>query len=149
MPIRSTPRPKTGEEERENAPTHPVVQIVDQTGLRRSEQIAITERSAPKDLPEPDCLAGRRMMMGDFQADMVARVAHEQHRENQPEHRISRRRDRSAPAAARTLGDVAGEKRRHADREIAGEFIEADREARDFGPTRSTFMMTVIDQAKP
>ena len=33
--------------------------------------------------------------------------------------------------------------------EIAGKFVGADGEAARFGPTRSTFMITVIDQASP
>jgi hypothetical protein len=45
--------------------------------------------------------------------------------------------------------EVAGEERRDTDRKIAREFVETDSRPGEFGPMRSPFKVTVIDQASP
>ena len=58
----------------------------------------------------------------------MASVAHEQDRENKPEHRIADAEIERLRPQTVALGDVAGEKCGDADREITREFVEADRE---------------------
>ena len=43
---------EAGEEQREDAPAHAVIEVVDEAGLRRGEQIAVAERGEREDLPE-------------------------------------------------------------------------------------------------
>ncbi len=118
-------QPESGKEQRKNPPAHAVVQVVDQSGLRGREEIAVAERSAAKDFPEADRL-GRLCVAGEFEAHVMARVAYEQHRQDEPERRIADaevERRRPQPVALR---DVSGEKGGDADRKIAGELVEAD-----------------------
>ena len=51
--MRSTPRPH-GEEQREYAPAHAVIEVIDQPRLGGGEQIAGAERGQREDLAEAD-----------------------------------------------------------------------------------------------
>jgi len=43
-----------GEEQREDAPAHAVIEVVDEAGLRGCEEIAVLERRERKDFPKTD-----------------------------------------------------------------------------------------------
>lgn len=90
-----------GEEQREDAPAHAVIQIVDEAGLRGGEEIAIAERGEREDFAETD--RGSLLRVGRaLQPDMIARVS--------PCHRSPRhRRDRHHRLrGGRSLGCARG-----------------------------------------
>jgi hypothetical protein len=70
-------QPESGKEQRENAPAHAVVEVVDEPGLRGREQIAVAEGGAPEKSARSEHLA-RRCGAGNLHADMAAGVAHQQ-----------------------------------------------------------------------
>ena len=70
----------------------------------------------------------------DFQPHVLARVAHQEDREHRPEDRVADAeidRNRTQPVAAR---EIAGQESGDADGEIAGELVEADRQAAALRP---------------
>ena len=83
--MRSTPRPKRREEQREDAPAHAVVEIVDQARLRGREQVAVAERGEDEDLAGSSIGSAGCVWPRRFEAHMLARVAHEQDRQHEPE----------------------------------------------------------------
>ena len=71
-------------------------------------------------------------MTGDFQADVMAGVAHQESRKNEPEHRIADAEVEGLRPQTVALRDIAGEQGGDTDGEITGEFIEPDREPSRF-----------------
>src|SRR5205085_5848201 len=63
-----------GKEQRKDSPTHTVIEIIDETGLRCGKQIPIAKRCEGKDIPEAYARSG---LLGalDFESDMIPRVA--------------------------------------------------------------------------
>src|SRR5713101_4745553 len=77
-----------GEEQREDAPAHPVVEVVHEPGLRGGEQVAVLERGERKDFPEAD-RSWRLCVSRGLQPHVVARVADEEDRQRGLQHRVA------------------------------------------------------------
>src|ERR1700756_4699136 len=66
-------QPMAREEQRENPPAHPVIQVFAEPGLARGKQIAVAERRSPKYLPECDSFRFL-LVAGYLERDMLAGI---------------------------------------------------------------------------
>ena len=137
-----------GEVERRESPGERVVQVVDEAGLRAGAQHRVAEGRAS----EGGAKAARdsRLVHGALLAlDVGARVADEEDRDRRAEHRDDGRADPDDRARRERRRERAGRECGGGDAEVAGRLVQPEREPAPRGPTRSIFITTVIDQARP
>ena len=88
-------------------------------------------------------------MLQALRRDMIARVLHEPDREQRARDYVADPEiERYGPKTVESR-QIAGQEGRDADREVAGNSFRPTARPRRRGPTRSTFIMTVIDQESP
>src|SRR5262249_61243024 len=76
------------EEERKNAPAHAVVEVVEESGLRGGEEIAITESGQRKNFPKAHC-SSFMWSVANFRTNVGARVADEKYGEQRARNRVA------------------------------------------------------------
>jgi hypothetical protein len=82
------PQSEPGEEQRKDAPTHAVIEIVYEPGLGRCEQIAVAEGGEGKDLPEID-RGSLAPTIADLRAHVIPGVADEGNGKRRTEQSVS------------------------------------------------------------
>ena len=107
-----------------------------------SGKTSLVERSAM----EP---SARGDMCGRFVTGVAVGLAHEQRRQAQAERGVGDAEEERLGPEPVAGGDEPGGERGEGDRAVAGGFVETHGETSLLGPTRSIFMITVVDQVRP
>ena len=116
-------------EERQQAPRHPVVEVVDEARLRGREQPPIPDRDAPKDGQEPGHRRRGVTRRSGLVAGVVAGLADKEHGCAEPKPGDGQaEQERLRPEAG--LGcDEARDQGAGGDRAVPGRFVEAEGQA--------------------
>ena len=133
MPIRSTPRPNPAKKSGKIPQLMPSLRLLTSPACDAANRLRSPNEARRKICQKPTG-SSVACVPGDLQADVMAGIPDEQDRQNKPKDRIADAKIEGFRPQTVALGDVAGEKGRDADGEIARELIEAHGEPARFGP---------------
>ena len=121
--------PRGCEQQREQAPGHAVVEIVDETGLADARQVLVEQGGAPEDFALGRYAFGRQLTKKfRFDGNVVPGLAHDECRQQQPERcENDAEVERFGPQAVMRR-DEAGRQRAAGDGKIARELVEPHRQ---------------------